>query len=119
MEELIVRIENLLQLHAVSDGSENMLHIGKSRFDVNRQVLACDEVSNKLSHRETELLIALFQHKDKIINRSEILNLLWGNDNFFNSRNLDVYITKLRNYFKTDSSVEIVTIKGVGYRFVF
>jgi len=54
----------------------------------------------------------------RIIDRREILNLLWGNDSFFNSRNLDVYITKLRNYLKEDPSLEIITIKGVGYRFV-
>lgn len=60
----------------------------------------------------------LYENRDKIIDRKDILNLLWGNDNFFNSRNLDVYITKLRGYLKEDPSVEIITIKGIGYRFV-
>jgi len=53
-----------------------------------------------------------------VIDRRDILNLLWGNDSFFNSRNLDVYITKLRSYLKDDPSLEIITIKGIGYRFV-
>jgi DNA-binding response OmpR family regulator len=74
--------------------------------------------NRKLSYRESELLKLLYENRDKIIDRKEILNLLWGNDNFFNSRNLDVYITKLRGYLKDDPSQEIITIKGIGYRFV-
>jgi len=72
----------------------------------------------KLSFRESELLKLLYENRDKIIDRKDILNLLWGNDSFFNSRNLDVYITKLRSYLKDDPSLEIITIKGIGYRFV-
>jgi DNA-binding response OmpR family regulator len=60
----------------------------------------------------------LVENRERIIDRKEILNLLWGNDSFFNSRNLDVYITKLRAYLREDPSLEIITIKGVGYRFV-
>jgi DNA-binding response OmpR family regulator len=60
----------------------------------------------------------LFENRDNIIDRRDILMKLWGNDNFFNSRNLDVYITKLRGYLREDTSLEILTIKGVGYRFV-
>jgi DNA-binding response OmpR family regulator len=52
------------------------------------------------------------------VERSEILTLLWGSDSFFNSRTLDVYITKLRGYLKHDPAIEIITIKGIGYRFV-
>ena len=58
------------------------------------------------------------RNREKIIDRKDILNLLWGNDSFFNSRNLDVYITKLRSYLKEDPLLEIITIKGIGYRFV-
>ncbi|HSC37884.1 MAG TPA: helix-turn-helix domain-containing protein, partial [Chitinophagaceae bacterium] len=57
-------------------------------------------------------------NRQGIIDRKDILNLLWGNDSFFNSRNLDVYITRLRVYLKEDDALEILTIKGVGYRFV-
>ena len=79
--------------------------------------LAWDD-EKKLSFRESELLKLLYENKDRIIDRRDILNLLWGNDNFFNSRNLDVYITKLRGYLRNDPSLEIITIKGIGYRFV-
>jgi DNA-binding response OmpR family regulator len=72
----------------------------------------------KLSYRESELLKQLWMARDHIVSREDILQAIWGNDSFLNSRNLDVYITKLRNYLKGDERVEILTIKGVGYRFV-
>ncbi|MBA2329710.1 MAG: winged helix-turn-helix domain-containing protein, partial [Flavisolibacter sp.] len=74
--------------------------------------------TRKLSYRESELLRILSRTKEDIVERKVILQLLWGSDSFFNSRNLDVYITKLRNYLKHDPSLEIITVKGVGYRFV-
>jgi DNA-binding response OmpR family regulator len=81
-------------------------------------VLSFPGEDRKLSYRESELLKLLYENRDKIVERREILNLLWGSDSFFNSRNLDVYITKLRNYLKGDSTLEILTIKGIGYRFI-
>jgi DNA-binding response OmpR family regulator len=120
MEELIVRMNN-----AIKRKTENPLKVsgesiplGKLKFHVNRQLLQNGKEEKKLSYRECELLRLLAENKDKIIDRKEILNLLWGNDSFFNSRNLDVYITKLRSYLKEDPALEIITIKGVGYRFV-
>ena len=112
MEELIVRIENALRGN--KPVAKETVTIGKYNFHITRQTL--DE--RKLSFRESELLKLLYQNRDKIIDRKDILNLLWGNDSFFNSRNLDVYITKLRSYLKDDESLEIITIKGIGYRFV-
>lgn len=58
------------------------------------------------------------EHRNSFINRSDLLNAIWGNDSFFNSRNLDVYITRLRNYLKADKNLEILIIKGIGYRFI-
>ena len=85
---------------------------------MNRQLLSNGKEERKLSYRESELLKVLYENRSTIIDRKDILNLLWGNESFFNSRNLDVYITKLRSYLKEDPSLEIITIKGVGYRFV-
>ena len=120
MEELIIRIQNLLRLR--KDGSKKInaesIRMGKYNFQINRQVLSKDQEKRKLSFRESELLKLLYESRDKVIDRRDILNLLWGNDSFFNSRNLDVYITKLRSYLKEDPSLEIITIKGIGYRFV-
>ena len=121
MEELIVRIENALRYkngERVVDEKKDAVKIGKYIFYTGRQTLKNKEEEKKLSFRESELLKLLYQNKDRIIDRRDILNLLWGNDNFFNSRNLDVYITKLRGYLRSDPSLEIITIKGIGYRFV-
>ncbi|MBC7873939.1 MAG: response regulator transcription factor [Ferruginibacter sp.] len=120
MEELIVRIQNLLKNR--SEGSQKIsggaAAIGKYNFQLNRQLLSNGKEERKLSFRESELLKLLYENRAAIIERKDILTLLWGNDSFFNSRNLDVYITKLRSYLKDDPSLEIITIKGVGYRFV-
>ena len=120
MEELIVRMQNLLRrktTSAVKLNNEGM-PVGKYQFYINRQVLQLGETEKRLSYREVQLLKLLLENKDRVTDRKDILNLLWGSDSFFNSRNLDVYITKLRNYLKEDERLEIITIKGVGYRFV-
>ena len=118
IEELIVRIENVLKSkHEVSNDTEEV-SIGGYSFNKKRQTLIHPDEQRKLSYRESELLKLLYENRDKIVERSEILTLLWGSDSFFNSRNLDVYITKLRNYLKRDPKIEIITIKGIGYRFV-
>ena len=120
MEELIVRIQHLLRkrIDEPRSISGNSVSIGKLNFQLNRQVLSGGKDERKLSFRESELLKLLYENREKIIDRKDILNLLWGNDSFFNSRNLDVYITKLRSYLKDDPTLEIITIKGIGYRFV-
>ncbi len=120
MEELIVRINNLLHLRTDEHKKINTeaVRMGQYTFQVNRQILNNGRQDRKLSFRESELLKLLYESRDKIIDRRDILNLLWGNDSFFNSRNLDVYITKLRGFLKDDPSLEIITIKGIGYRFV-
>ena len=121
MEELIVRIENALRYRngkMLADDKNEAVKMGHYIFNTSRQTLSNNGDEKRLSFRESELLKILYQNKDRIIDRRDILNLLWGNDNFFNSRNLDVYITKLRGYLKSDPSLEIITIKGIGYRFI-
>lgn len=120
MEELIVRIQHVLRskVEAPQKITGDSVKMGKYNFQLNRQLLSDGKDERKLSYRESELLKLLYEYRDKIIDRKDILNLLWGNDSFFNSRNLDVYITKLRSYLREDPSLEIITIKGIGYRFV-
>lgn len=119
MEELIARIENVLkQSPQTTTEDKDELQIGEYTFHTMRQLLSHPAEQRKLSYRESELLKLLYQNKDVIVERRDILNLLWGSDSFFNSRNLDVYITKLRSYLKHDPSIEIITMKGIGYRFV-
>lgn len=120
MEELIVRIENALRIkkdQPKADAEE--CRIGNYTFNLKRQSLISNAQERKLSYRESELLKYLYLNRNTVIDRRDILNVIWGNDSFFNSRNLDVYITKLRGYLKEDASIEIITVKGVGYRFVF
>src|SRR6266498_3430418 len=105
MEELIVRLQNLLRSRIDEPKKINTdsVKIGKYNFQLNRQVLSNGKEDRKLSFREKELLRLLYENRDRVIERKNILNVLWGNDSFFNSRNLDVYITKLRSYLKDDS----------------
>ena len=121
MEELIIRIDNCLRYIKEGRGplpGNDEVRMGKYNFHITRQTLSVGKEERKLSFRENELLKLLYDNRDKVIDRKDILNLLWGNDSFFNSRNLDVYITKLRSYLKDDPKLEIITIKGIGYRFV-
>jgi DNA-binding response OmpR family regulator len=112
-----VRIKNLLRLTLKTNSPKENIEIGKFEFLPNRYELKLGELIRKLSHREAILLQILAENKNSTIQRKEILMRIWGDDSFFNSRNLDVYITKLRDYFKEDSSIEIITIKGIGYHF--
>lgn len=125
MEELIVRIKNLLSLtekipswNFGSDSKAEFTSIGQYQFYKGRQELVFVEKVKRLSHRETELLSMLLDHKHETVLRKKILDKIWGDDSFFNSRNLDVYITKLRDYLKEDEKIQIITLKGVGYRLV-
>jgi len=118
IEELIVRIENVLRNRTVATETQDEVSIGAYTFNMKRQTLHHPNEQRKLSYRESELLKLLYEARDKIVERSEILTLLWGSDSFFNSRTLDVYITKIRGYLKHDPTIEIITIKGIGYRFV-
>ena len=120
MEELIVRIENCLRVRKDPSTAvvPETLGIGEFVFYVNRQVLTGCGEERKLSYRESELLRQLWIHRERVIAREDILLAIWGNDSFLNSRNLDVYITRLRGYLRGDERVEILTIKGIGYRFV-
>ncbi len=123
MEELIVRLHNLLALSrgavpTVPANPNDAIVIGAYRFFPLKYELRYGDELRKLSAREADLLKILIEHRNYTVARKDILMQLWGDDNIFNSRNLDVYITKLRNYLRDDPGIEIITIKGVGYHFV-
>lgn len=123
MEELIVRIDNLLSISRSQkaqnrlDQSVEIINIGQYRFHPKKYELSREDEARKLSHRESQLLHILLAHKGRTVERPMILKSVWGDDSFFNSRNLDVYITRLRSYLKADPEVKIITLKGVGYHF--
>jgi DNA-binding response OmpR family regulator len=120
MEELIVRIHNLIKIagNGKAKNSPENISFGIFEFNVLRYELKSKANQRKLSHREASLLQILTENRNATVQRKDILLKLWGDDSFFNSRNLDVYVTKLRDYLKEDPTVEIITIKGVGYQFV-
>lgn len=117
MEELIVRINNLLNRTKIQKTSDT-LTIGNYKFDFPKQVLTIDGESQQLTHREAHLLFHLIKNKNQVLDRSLILNKLWGNDDFFSARSMDVFITKLRKKLQKDESIQIINVRGFGYKLV-
>ncbi|MAD96184.1 MAG: DNA-binding response regulator [Flavobacteriaceae bacterium] len=117
MEELIVRIKALLQRVSLKVDKEN-LKVGAYNFNLTQQYLELDGEQQQLTHREAQLLFFLIEKKNAILDRSFILNKLWGNDDFFNARSMDVFISKLRKKLKGDESVKIINVRGFGYKLI-
>jgi DNA-binding response OmpR family regulator len=121
IEELIIRIENQLKLVKTRMDNQtetDLLMIGSFRFDTLRYELQSPSGNIKLSNRDMQLLKMLYANRNRITVRKDLLMTIWGDDSYFNSRNLDVYIRKLRHTFSTDKSIEIITLKGNGYLFI-
>lgn len=119
LEELIVRIENLLSLtKSQKTNGKQVIAFGKFLFYPNKyELMDPNGETKRLSHKEAGILMMLIDKTNQTTERKDILLKLWGDDSYFNSRNLDVYITKLRDLFKADPSIQIITIKGIGYYF--
>ncbi|MDY7395821.1 response regulator transcription factor [Aureibaculum sp. 2210JD6-5] len=118
IEELIVRINNLLQRTDLQKTIE-IIQLGDYTFDFRRQLLKFKtEKEIQLTHREAHLLFNLYKNKNEVLDRSIILNKLWGNDDIFSSRSMDVFITKLRKKLKQDDSIQILNVRGFGYKLV-
>lgn len=118
MEELIVRIQALVgRINFVSESKTQM--VGKYSFDYTKQILENENKSFNLTHRETELLQILINNRNEIIKRSVILTKIWGKDDFFNGRSMDVFIIKLRKKLSEDDSIQIINIRGLGYKIIF
>ncbi|MFI5135781.1 MAG: response regulator transcription factor [Chitinophagales bacterium] len=120
VEELIARINNQLQMLSKQslNGSEEEIQLSRFRFFPKKFELHSPKQIIKLSNREGQVLQLLSEHANRAIDRKLLLLQVWGDDSFFHSRNLDVYIRKLREYFAEDSGVQIITLKGRGYQFV-
>ncbi|HEX2970025.1 MAG TPA: response regulator transcription factor [Bacteroidales bacterium] len=121
IEELIVRIENQLTLRNgrfLAGNLNEILKIGKYTLDTCRYELKSSHGVIKLSNRDMQLLRMLYANRNGITHRKDLLVSVWGDDSYFNSRNLDVYIKKIRDYFSGDQSVQIITLKGNGYIFL-
>jgi len=118
LEELIVRINNLLSRSKVQK-TISLSGIGNYNFDFPKQTLQyLAEEKITLTHREAHLLHHLLQNKNQVLDRSKVLKELWGDDDFFNARSMDVFITKLRKKLKKDESIQIVNVRGFGYKLI-
>lgn len=117
MEELIVRINELLKRGQPKESKEQIA-IGKYLFNYPKQMITLGADQQRLTHREAEVLICLAARPNQLIDRSYMLNEIWGDDDFFSTRSMDVFITKLRKKFKEDPGVEIVNVRGFGYKLI-
>lgn len=118
LDELVARINALLRTGASRTNANGTLKIGRYIFDPAKQKLTVDDHEVTLSHREAELLRRLYQQRNEVLGRSEVLTELWGDDSFFNGRSLDVFITKLRRHLREDPKIQIINIRGRGYKLV-
>lgn len=118
MEELIVRINNLLSRTKLQKSAE-ILNFGDYSFNFPKQMLQFKtEDAFQLTHREAHLLFHLIKNKNAVLDRSVILNKLWGNDDFFSARSMDVFITKLRKKLNKDETIQIINVRGFGYKLI-
>jgi DNA-binding response OmpR family regulator len=119
MEELTFRIEAILRrVHGKKNKEASTYQIGRFAFDTQKQVLTIGDKQTKLTTKESELLGLLCAHANEILQRDFALKTIWIDDNYFNARSMDVYITKLRKHLKEDESIEIINIHGKGYKLI-
>lgn len=118
MEELVYRIEAIFRriLKQENEPRQSSYMIGEFTFDTLKQLLVIGDQTIKLTTKESELLELLCRHKNEILERNFALKSIWIDDNYFNARSMDVYITKLRKYLKKDPALEILNIHGKGYK---
>ena len=119
MDELVYRMEAILRrVKARYKQMAVRYQLGRFVFDTQRQLLTIGEKSTKLTTKESELLTMLCTHMNDVLERDLALKTIWIDDNYFNARSMDVYITKLRKHLKDDPNVEINNVHGKGYRLV-
>jgi DNA-binding response OmpR family regulator len=119
MEELLARIQAILRRSApeTRDVNESMF-VGKIKYEPELSTLHLVDGTKKLTTKENQLLQLLVKNKNEILDRQATLRAVWGDDNYFNGRSMDVYIAKLRKLLKEDESIEIMNIHGVGFKLI-
>jgi DNA-binding response OmpR family regulator len=118
MEELLFRIEAILRRTKGGASGQDMFQLGKFRFDTQKQQLIDGDKVIKLTTKESELLKLLCNNANKVLERNFALKTIWVDDNYFNARSMDVYITKLRKHLKDEPNIEIINVHGKGYKLV-
>lgn len=115
MEELLLRIEAVLRRTSRSEHSESF-RLGKYAFDANKQLLVCTDKTINLTTKESDLLKMLCQHPNQVLERNYALKAIWKDDNYFNARSMDVYITKIRKHLSDEPAIQIINVHGKGYK---
>jgi DNA-binding response OmpR family regulator len=120
MEELLLRIKAILKRTKKGDinPESEVFKVGKFEFNSLQHELIAGEEKYKLTTKESDLLKLFCQNQNKTVSRSYALKLIWGDDSYFNARSMDVYITKLRKYLKSDASIQIMNLHGEGFKLV-
>jgi two-component system response regulator TrcR len=119
LEELFLRIDELLKRNKRnSELNLEEISIGNYSLSYHKQTLYLNKEVIKLSNKETELLLLLYKNKNSLTDRKMALISLWGDDSFFNTRTMDVFITRLRKHLKEDSQVQIINVRGLGYKLI-
>lgn len=119
MEELVARISAILRRTDTPSGKKiTELKVGKIKYEPEFRLLHLKEEIRKLTTKENQLLQLLVKNQDEILDRHATLRAIWGDDNYFNGRSMDVYIAKLRKVLKEDPSVEIMNIHGKGFKLI-
>jgi DNA-binding response OmpR family regulator len=120
MEELLYRIEAIIRrtVNISANKKEDSYLIGSYSFDTRKQLLIYKDQSTKLTTKESELLELLCRHGNEILERNFALKSIWIDDNYFNARSMDVYITRLRKYLRKDPAVNILNVHGKGYKLI-
>ena len=116
IDELIVRIQALAGRINRSEEFESEFQLGKYQFDTKSSTLSIGNIRTTLSAREAAVLVRLCHQKESTVEAAGLLRELWGDDNFFNLRSLNVYISRLRRHLAADPSIEIISVRGIGYR---
>jgi DNA-binding response OmpR family regulator len=117
MDELVARINAILKRVTTDSASYfDDLEIGKLTFNPKMQILSMGDFSVTLTTKESDLLTLLYKNKNNILDRNHALKAIWGDDNYFNGRSMDVYIAKLRKYLKQDDQIQIINVHGRGFK---
>lgn len=117
MEELLFRIEAILRRTRTSSDPD-IYKIGRYIFNPQKQTLSINDNVQSLTTKETELLKLLCRNANKVLDRNYALKAIWFDDNYFNARSMDVYITKLRKYLKEDTAIQIINVHGKGFKLI-
>lgn len=121
-EEFLLRVESVLKrsYNQIGDKSDNKgtYHIGKFLFDYQNLQLKIGNIEHTLTRKEADLLKILFLHRNQVLPRDTALRIVWGNDDYFTGRSMDVFITRIRKFLKEDPNIQIANIHGIGFKMI-